>query len=277
MVVKNADDKTVQEYKFLDFSGQEFNNDTEVRTYGMNKLDSLTVSSEDKRDKLIRAERSFAHESGFRISSIVKSHRGTQQQEEQEYEERVRADVELQMTGIREKAFKKGHEEGIEQGRKEVYEKMREISEEKLDQLREIIGALMNEKEDLLRKEKEDVYNLVKNLTKWIILRELEEDNDYIRRLIEKLVSEIGNNQKVLVQVSQNQFERIPEILEFIQEFAGRIDNVRVEVDYDISDKGVVIETENGIIKGTLEEQFVALDRLFENAGLGNGSRREAA
>ena len=277
MDVKDSDGKTVQNYKFLDFSVKSSGCDAEVSNYEMQTLDALAVSSEDKRDRLIRAERASAKENSFKISSVVRLHRGMEAQEAREYDERIRENVDLQVNKVKDEAFRKGYDEGIERGRREVYENMKETSEEKLEKLTEIVSLLMKEKEDVLRREKNEVYNLVKSLTKWIILRELKDDDDYVKRLIEKMISEIGANQRVLIQVGAQQFESIPEILDFIKNMIGDIDNVRVEIDYDISDRGIVIETENGIIKGTLEEQFTALDRLFETAGLGDNHGRKAA
>ncbi|MGB0454587.1 MAG: hypothetical protein ACPGJV_12840, partial [Bacteriovoracaceae bacterium] len=48
----------------------------------------------------------------------------------------------------------------------------------------------------------------------------------------------------------------------------GKFTNTRVEVDYDIKDQGMVIESANGIVNGSLKQQFKNLDKLFESVGI---------
>jgi len=42
----------------------------------------------------------------------------------------------------------------------------------------------------------------------------------------------------------------------------------RVEVDLDQEENGIVLESENTIVDGSLETQFKSIDRVFENVGL---------
>ena len=109
---------------------------------------------------------------------------------------------------------------------------------------------------------------MIRNMTKWIILRELKEDGAYLERLLEKLIIELQARQNLLIQVNKNDFSHMPEILQVVQQRLGTLNNVRLEVDFDISPNGITIESENGIITGTLETQFKNLDKLFESVGI---------
>ena len=62
----------------------------------------------------------------------------------------------------------------------------------------------------------------------------------------------------------------MPEVLDHLHEKLGELENVRVEVDYDIEGPGIILESQNGIINGTLKEQFNSLDKLFKTVGLEN-------
>ena len=131
-----------------------------------------------------------------------------------------------------------------------------------------MINDVLVLKEEIVNNQKQDLYNLVRNLTKWVILRELKEDGEYITRLLEKLVTEIQTKANLLVQVDQKSFEGMEDVLETVQERIGTLKNVRVEVDYDIDGQGIIIDSDNGIINGTFEEQMISLDKLFESVGL---------
>ena len=53
-----------------------------------------------------------------------------------------------------------------------------------------------------------------------------------------------------------------------MQKSLDNINNVRVEIDYDIKGPGIVISTESGIINASLSEQFKSFDKLFGKVGL---------
>ena len=264
MAVKNSMIDNIQEYKFTTLDASKIEAKDNVRDYEIKTLDSYMPASHEK----ILIERKFAKENKFNISPIVKNHRGILLQEEEDRQKEIATKVEEKFRLVKEEAFKKGYEDGFKSGTDEALLKMRESSSDKIDKLTEIITTLMKEKEQLLEREKREVYYLIKSLTKWIILRELEDDDDYVKRLLEKMIMEIGKSQSLLVQMSQKQFENIPEIQKFIQENIGGMKNVRVEIDHDIHDKGIVIESKNFIIKGTVEEQLRSFDKVFENVGL---------
>jgi flagellar assembly protein FliH len=57
----------------------------------------------------------------------------------------------------------------------------------------------------------------------------------------------------------------MPEILEHVQGRLGEMKNVRIEIDSSVTTRGIIVESENGIINATMEEQFKSLDKLFED------------
>jgi flagellar assembly protein FliH len=157
---------------------------------------------------------------------------------------------------------------GLKDGQEEVFAQTRAEVEQKIESLTEMIGEVLKTQHELLAAEKMAVYRTIRNLTKWVILRELKDDGEYVVRLLEKLMNELQVKSNVLIQIDSKSFEDKPDILEILQEKLGELNNIRVEVDYDIEGPGVVVESENGIINGSLKEQFYNLSRLFESVGL---------
>ena len=74
---------------------------------------------------------------------------------------------------------------------------------------------------------------------------------------------QVRNN--LLIQVNTEDFAHMPEILEHVQSRLGEMKNVRIEMNSTVNSRGIVIESENGIINATMEEQFKSLDKLFED------------
>lgn len=260
----------IQEYAFHSFDKLEADilGKREVKGFDFPALDGKKKQLRPEFDKVIRQERINARDKSFEINPVVLKHRGIQAQEDEEREARIQEEVERRLAEVYNHALDEGRKEGIELGRQEVFQQTRALTEEKLESLTEMIGQVLTTKEDILQAQKKEIFYMIRNMTKWIILRELKEDGTYLERLLEKLIIELQARQNLLIQVNKNDFSHMPEILQVVQQRLGTLNNVRLEVDFDISPNGITIESENGIITGTLETQFKNLDKLFESVGI---------
>ncbi len=239
-----------------------------LSNFEFKSLNPDQVMDVEKHERIIKIERDRAEEKNFTIAPIVKEHRGMNRQEELERQRLIQEEVERQLIRIQDQAYKEGFEKGMKDGQEEVFQQMRAEVDQKVEALNGLIEKVLLQQADLLQVEKQNVYRTLKTLTKWIILRELKDDGEYILRLLEKLISELQVKSNVLVQLDPTSFEEMPNVLEALQEKLGNLKNVRVEVDYDIPGRGVVVESDNGIINGSLKQQFIALSKLFEHVGL---------
>jgi len=255
----------VSEYSFRSFEEVEENSHL-VKDYEFKPLDFAQKNRKSPDfEKKIKLERIHAKENQFKVNPIVEKFRGLRDQEDEEYEARVQEEVKKRLEVIQEDAFKHGFEEGIVQGREEIYNEMRNVVDQKLENFAEMVTDVLKTQEEIVFNQRQEIYHLVKNLTKWIILKELKDDGKYIERLLEKLLLEIQTRNNLLIQVNADRFKDMPEVLEYVQKRLGELKNVRVEVDSLITSSGLVVESENGIINATMEEQFKNLDKLFED------------
>jgi flagellar assembly protein FliH len=261
-----AQELQVSEFEFPRFTEEVENNGPKEFKFGQLLPDDFKRAETHQR--VIKIERADAQKNNFTISPIVRQHRGMIDQESDERERRIRDEVERRVTLLEEDAFKKGFEDGVERGRQEIFEQTRSESDEKLQTLTGMISEVLAGRDRLIAEEKANIYKLVRTLTKWVILRELSDDGRYVERLLEKLVQEVQTKSNLLIQVDTNQFEAMPEVLEQVQKRLGELKNVRVEVDYGLTGPGIIIESENGIVNGTLSQQMASLDKLFASVGL---------
>ncbi|MEI8345895.1 MAG: FliH/SctL family protein [Pseudomonadota bacterium] len=259
-----------QDFQISSYSFRTF--DTEKTDKIPNKVEKYELSrihegvkQTVKLQKKLADERVAANNNQFKISPIVLEHRGIRKKEQEETEKKITEEVEKRIVAIQEQVMRKAYTEGLKMGQEEVYNQTRAQTEEKMASLSSMIDEVLKQKEEIFIDQKQQIYTLIKNLTKWIILRELTDDGKYLERLMEKLINEMQTKAGLLIQVSQKDFEKMPEVLETVQKKIGELPNVRVEIDYDIQGQGMIIDCANGIIKGTLPEQFQSLDKLFES------------
>jgi flagellar assembly protein FliH len=268
MTVLDKDNKRVKNFQFGQLipsseSGDNKNADEFV-------LKSLKDASEFKNNitqDIIRSERDFESKSSFQIDNVVKEHRGLVKQADNDYEERVAAEVERRIELMREEAYNDGFNKGQKDGEEKSYAESIIQYEAKVDEFSNEIIKLQGQMKEIYEKSHNEAYLMVKNLTKWIILKEVDEKY-YLARLLEKIIHEINTKSNILLHVNESSFGYMPEIIKIVERKLGVLTNVRIEVDYDMKENGIVIESENTIVDASLDSQFEAIDRLFTNVGV---------
>lgn len=255
----------VEEYQFKNFTEIEADADKVTLFEFKPLLNSALSITKNEFQKIIKEERVSAKNNQFKVNPIVEKHRGLKDQEEQEFQQVVEKEVAKRVSEIQDEAFKAGFDEGVNQGREEIFNEMRSVVDQKLDNFSQMVTEVLKTQDEILTKQKKEIYVLLRNLTKWIIIRELKEDGNYIERLLEKLLLEIQARNNLLILVNPHDFGGMTEILDHVQSRLGELKNVRVEIDSAILTSGMIVESDNGIINATMEEQFKSLDKLFED------------
>lgn len=257
--------QNVESYKFGELlPSAEANKNQSFELQSLNQFSNM---KNQITDDLIRQERAFESKSSFSIDEIVRKHRGLTKQEQQDYENRIATEVEKRIDALREDAYNAGLEEGKKLGFDQAHKEAAEKFDEKVQYLAEQIQLAIGQVESIYDHCKLDAYSMVKNLSKWVVLKEIDEKK-YLERLLEKLILEIKTKNNLLIRVNQSAFEDMPEIIENVQRNIGKLTNARVEVEMDVERPGIILESENGIIDGTLDAQFASIDKLFESVGL---------
>lgn len=239
----------------------------EIVDFEMKPLADAAQLKNNLTDEIIRVERKHEAASSFNIDPRIKEYRGLVSQEKQDYENSVAAEVERRLEKISHEAYQQGINDGREEGMKQAYDEALLKHEENIVKLADMVEELNTTRQEILENSKEEGYKLIKNLTKWIVLKEVE-DKEYIQRLLEKLILEMNTKSNLLIKVDTETFGFMPEVIKFIEDKLGQLTNVRVEVQEDMNGKGIILESENGIIDGTLKAQFISIDKLFESVGV---------
>lgn len=257
------DNLDIQNYEFVDFSGNNELNQSAVN-YDFMELPDTSVAEKKINSRVLKVERVQAKKNDFSIDNVVMEHRGLKAQEESEFEQHIQKEVSVRIDTYKEDAMRSAYQEGLNIGRNEIIESSSSDANDKITALHGMISETLGTHEEIVKTQKSKIYDLVKNLTKWVILRELKDDGKYLERLLEKLIVELKSKSNLLIKVNQSSFENMPEVLEVVKKNLGELENTRVEIDYEINSPGIIIESENGIINGTFEEQLKSIDRLFD-------------
>ncbi|MAX66087.1 MAG: FliH/SctL family protein [Bacteriovoracaceae bacterium] len=215
----------------------------------------------------IRKERRHEAATSFEIFPVVKEHRGLQKQATDDYEKRVEEEVARRVENLKHQAVQEGYEHGLKEGHEKAYAEAKLEFEEKINHFVEQLNSIQTQVKDIYSSSKENAYLMVKNLSKWVILKEVDEKY-YLARLLEKLIHEINSKANLVVHVNEEAFGYMPEIIKIVERKVGKLTNVRVETDFEMSENGIKLESENTVIDGSLDAQFKSIDKLFHSVGL---------
>lgn len=238
----------------------------EVSNFELKNLKDAADFKNSLNPEIIRTNRNEESRTNFNIDPRIREHRGLLAQEESDYEQRVAGEVSKRLELLSKEAYEDGLNKGREEGAQRAYDEMISNYHLKIDEFSSLIEELATQRKDILDSSKDEAYKMIKNLTKWVVLKEVE-DKDYILRLLEKLILEINTKMNLLIRVNKASFVGMPEVIKAVEEKIGPLTNVRVEIQTDSDQKGIVLESENGIIDASLEAQFKSIDRLFEAVG----------
>ena len=238
-----------------------------VEDFQLSNLNESQAFKNNISEADIRAERTAALETSFKILGEVQEHRGLTRQAQEDYEQAVAKAVEAEVARIKEEAYRDGMDQGLQDGREQAYEEARKEFNEQLEDFTNQLETMQGQINNILLKSQEEAYSIIKNLSKWIVLKEVDEKY-YLSRLLEKLVHEVNQKNNLVLHVNEKAFGYMPEIVKLVERKVGRLANTRVEVDLDQTENGIVLETENCIIDGSLEAQFSAIDELFRTVGV---------
>lgn len=265
----NSDEKksAVQTYKFQSLIPNGNKLSEGIEDYAFTSLKDLGSSDKEIPQEVIRLEREFEAKSAFSINEVVRESRGLLEQEQSDYEKRVAEEVDKRLEAIKEESFQEGFSQGQVQGKEQAYEEAKKELDVQVEDFKNEIENAKLSLDSVYDQNTKNIYMMIKNLTKWIILKDLDEEH-YLSRLLEKLILEMKCKTNLLIHVNRSSFDKMEGVISEVEKRIGQLTNVRVEVDLDQKKPGIVLEAENGIIDGSLESQFATLEKLFESVGL---------
>jgi flagellar assembly protein FliH len=256
----------VKPYKFGELVPSEnetTQNTDQVSKFEMKSLKDAANFKNNITDNVIRTERGFEKDSAFSILPLVREHRGIVDQEQRDYEEAIQNEVDRRLKALYEETRQQAYQEGHQEGYQVAYSEAINTINDRVEDFVDVMNQVKEQVDQVVETNKQDAIHMIKNLTKWITLKELDDD-DYLVRLLNKLILEMNAKNNLLIRVNQDSFKYMPEVIEKVQAKVGELTNVRVEIDLDLEEKGIILESENGIIDASLDAQFKSLDKIFE-------------
>lgn len=236
-----------------------------ARSFEFQDLSNGSLTTGQPSAQIIRSEREAEAKSSFKIDGIVKDLRGLSSQEKDDLESKINSEVEIRLKQIQESAYREGLDRGRMEGSDAALQEAMQVHKEQINTVQSMITELEKNFANNLQNNKSEMLEMCKRLVKWLVLKEVK-DEDYLSKLLEKLLLEMNEKRNLIIRVNTDDFKAMPALLAEIQAKLGELPNVRVEPDMDMKYRGIMIESENSVVHGTVESLFKTIDKLYESA-----------
>ncbi len=257
---KQRDD--IKAFQFTEINGEHVVSGNQFEPFTFKTIEGESVNAKSATDDELRRERKFAAKNDFKIDDIVKDYRGLSRQEQTDLEKRIQAEVSKRVEAAYEKAYAEGLAQGETKGRDEALTKHSQDLSATVDQFVQLISGVQDQTANYMNNHRTEIYEFVKRFTKWIVMKEINEKL-YLEQLLEKLILELNCRKNIIIKVGRAQFEAMPEVMKVVEGRIGQLQNTRIEIVPEIRHPGIILESENGLIDGSLEGVFANIDKIF--------------
>ncbi|HXH31223.1 MAG TPA: hypothetical protein VNJ01_10460 [Bacteriovoracaceae bacterium] len=262
--MENLRDAKIQTFKFTDLKGTHVvSQQDQLQPFEFKTLNGESVTREKSSDETLRSERGFEKKNNFKIDEAVRDSRGHSRQDQSDLELRIEIEVKKRMEAGYQQAYQEGLTQGREEGKQEAFLEHQEILSRSAEDFAKVIDQVKTDSGNFVESNRTEVVEFIKRFTKWIVLKEIDE-KVYLEALLEKLILELNARKNLIIKVSKASFKDMPEVLAAVESRLGQLSNVRIEIVPQIKYPGIILESENGLIDGSLESIFVNIDRIFE-------------
>lgn len=259
--------RTTSEIKTFSFNALEgtvVGGSSTAKTFEFKDLSAQISVSTKPNPKIIRSEREAEAKTQFKIDSVVRDLRGLTGQERDDLENSINVQVEKRLKEIREQAYREGIEKGRMEGADAALQEAMASHEQQIQAVEGMVMDLRTQCETRLENHRHDIYEMSKRLLKWLVLKEVQDDG-YVPKLLEKLILEMNQRQNLIIRINHADFASMPTVVDALEKRIGNLPNVRIEPDMDMKGRGIILETENGILDASTDALFQTIDKIYES------------
>ena len=139
-----------------------------------------------------------------------------------------------------------------------------------MEPLRERFSGLIDEfegmKKDLHAANEAFLISLVFQVGKQVLLRELQTDREYVKRLTSHVVETAGAKDHIRIRLGRQDAEMMDQIKEHLKVQLPDLKNIQIEAVDDVSLGGCKVETDLSRMNASVETQLAAIEKALGEA-----------
>lgn len=164
-----------------------------------------------------------------------------------------------------EKGYKDGKVEGYNSGYEIGYKEGKEASQQLIEEALKIKEEYIQIRNQVLRDAEEDIVELVIAIYEKVLYQKVEEDKDLIVSLVLNGLDSLEVSDKLIIIVSEDDYEIVEESKSIILAKASLIDELDIRVNSDMKKGDCMIETSMGSVDVGVNTQLNEVRDLLKN------------
>lgn len=197
-----------------------------------------------------------ASSSRFRINELTRGPLSVEAEEEERIETEVQARLAARLEEMREQVRSEAYDAGFNSGRQEARAEVLAVAQPKIDAFMQMVGEFESMKTAIFKANEQFLLHMINQIAESVILRELKDDADYVKRLALSLLERIGTRENVKIFIGEAEQNAIEALKAGLAQTLGELKNISVEVDSSITHGGCRVETEFGEIDARINTQI---------------------
>lgn len=191
----------------------------------------------------------------FEISELVAQQAGIRELESDAHQDKINSLVLERLGQVQEKAYEEGYELGLVEGTEKAFQEAKQDLLAKLTTFENMLIRIEEIKGQLLIDNEASLIELSFHIAKRIAMRDIEGNRDAVKEILQSVVGEIQEGERVTVHLSPEDLR----FLEGLQEKSGQkiesLKRVRFSPEEQIKSGGCIIDTAYGSVNATVEER----------------------
>lgn len=199
------------------------------------------------------AEKNEAH---FHLDRNVSTQMGLEAKQQKEFAAKVQKEIERRWEITKEKAEVEGFTKGLEEGKKEAYQAEKPRIDEKLARLDAFLQSCDKMKEKIFTANEAFLMEIIAQVARMVVLREVEVDKDYLHRVVISLLNQLGTKEDIKIFVAEQDAAVIDGLKAAVEKEFGKLSNTVYERSTQVPPGGCKIETRFGVVDASLQTQI---------------------
>lgn len=192
----------------------------------------------------------------FVMAEPLKQQTGVDEIELLNEDQKIELKVLQKLKEIQEAAYNEAYQLGLEDGRKMSFDKNALHIEKNLKAFQEFLNIVAEMKNELFKQNEKHLMELMYHMASRVCAHELKQNQEALLPIIRESLAASTKDEKVVVKVSEEQFQFIQEFLQHQQKTFAEYPNVIFQPDGALPSGGCIVETNYGTIDSTLESRL---------------------
>lgn len=198
--------------------------------------------------------------SGFKINPLIAEKAGISKLQAESLERAIEAQALEKLKEVQERAYQEAFELGLLEGTEKAFEAHKEEFASRLTYLDSILKSFEDLKGRLVAENETQIMSLVFDIAKRIALTEISANQSAILEVIRRVVEDAQTDERLVIRVSQEDYDFIENLKEKKQDGQGSKDQemlrkIRLEVDAKVTSGGCLLETNYGSIDASIQQR----------------------